>query len=1086
MLTSRLFGRPLACWILLGTVCFATPGLYTTRGLGDEGIEFFEAKIRPVLVGACYECHAAEAKQVHGGLLVDHKGGLLRGGDSGPSVVPGDVDESLLIGALRHETFEMPPKGKLPDEVINDFIQWIEMGAPDPRTEEKSIASAAMTLEEAKDYWAFQPLVEPQRPSVSQADWPLGEIDYFVLSRMESAGVKPVGPSDKRQWIRRANFDLIGLPPTPDEIEAFLADESPTAYATVIDRLLNSPHYGERWGRHWLDVARYAEDQAHTFAVKPNNSGYRYRDWVIEAFNSDMPYDRFVKLQIAADLVELDQEQRFQHLPALGFFGLGAQYYKNSDAERARADELDDRVDTLTRGFLGLTVSCARCHDHKYDPIPTQDYYSLAGVFQSCRLTNEPLVPEDEVKRYETAEKRLKDAEETVKETIAAEKQTASETQAGRLAEYLMAAWRQRQSRETEAPLTTEQLAEEQDLSELILKRWVQWMDNRDQQVHASFKPWLKAIAETDENNDTDETLEGKLREIAQSIQAELTLALDIRAGRRPSTASEESPTFESGKPRYASPVVTKKNPLIEVDVDVSDAKELYLVITDAGDGKSCDHADWIQPRLIGPGGEIKLTEQKWRQVHAGTGNVRVNKNYTGKPLRVGGVTFSEGIGAHAPCVIVYDLPEGTTRLQSRVGLDNSGTDQGGCGDGASVQFMVYTERPNDFDQIMSGKVKPGQAVLSLDQSALIDMALSDKGLFTADDKNLEKILPAESQKRLADRREELQQAKEAMPAEYPVAHVIAEAKPTDMPIFIRGNPASKGDVAPRRFLKVLAGEQPEAFSQGSGRLELAEAIASRDNPLTARVMVNRIWQQHFGRGLVGTPSNFGSLGESPTHPQLLDYLAWRFVQSGWSMKSLHREIMLSATYQLSSDHDPANAEIDAANRLLWRMNRRRLDVEAWRDSLLAVSGRLDRELGGPSTNLDSPENVRRTVYGKISRHELNALLRLFDFPDANITSEQRAATTVPQQQLFVLNSPFMIQQAKALADRLFTDGDRPREDQIQRAFLLLYGRPASEVEVHLGKAFLEGESPEDGKQLSRAAQYAQVLLGANEFAFID
>lgn len=1076
MLASRLLGRPLALWILLGTACFATPIK------GDEGIEFFEAKIRPVLVGACYECHAAESKQVHGGLLVDHKGGLLRGGDSGPSVVPGDVDESLLIGALRHETFEMPPKGKLPDEVIDDFVKWIEMGAPDPRTEEKSIASSAMTMDEAKEYWAFQPLAEPERPAVSQADWPLGEIDYFVLSRMESAGVKPVGPSDKRQWIRRATFDLIGLPPTPDEIEAFLADESPTAYATVIDRLLDSPHYGERWGRHWLDVARYAEDQAHTFAVKPNTSGYRYRDWVIEAFNSDMPYDRFVKLQIAADLVELDQEQRFKHLPALGFFGLGAQYYKNSDAEKARADELDDRVDTLTRGFLGLTVSCARCHDHKYDPIPTQDYYSLAGVFQSCRLTNEPLVPQEEVKRYETAEKRLKDAEETVKETIAAEKQTASEAQAVRLAEYLMAAWRQRQSRETESPLTTEQLAQEQDLSELILKRWIEWMDKKDQAVHASFKPWKQAVAAAD----GDEAVKGKLEEIAHSIQEELTLALDIRAGRRTPMASDESPTFETGKPRYASPVVTKKNPLIEVDVDVTAAKQLYLVITDAGDGRSCDHADWIQPRLVGSEGETKLTQQKWRQVHAGTGKVRVNKNYTGKPLRVGGVTFSEGIGAHAPCVIVYDLPEGTTRFQSRVGLDNSGTDQGGCGDGASVQFMVYTERPNDFDQIMNGKVKPGQPVLSKEQSALIDLALSDKGLFTVDDKNLEKILPADSRKRLADRREELQQAKEAMPAEYPVAHVIAEAKPTDMPVFIRGNPASKGDVAPRRFLKVLAGEQPEAFAQGSGRLELAEAIASRDNPLTARVMVNRIWQQHFGRGLVGTPSNFGSLGESPTHPQLLDYLAWRFVESGWSMKALHREIMLSATYRLSSDLDTTNAEIDADNRLLWRMNRRRLDVEAWRDALLAVSGRLDRELGGPSTNLDSLENVRRTVYGKISRHELNALLRLFDFPDANITSEQRAETTVPQQQLFVLNSPFMIQQAKALADRLFTEGDQSREDQIQQAFQLLYGRSASDVEVRLGKAFLEGESPDDGKQLSRAAQYAQILLGANEFAFID
>jgi cytochrome c553 len=1059
----------------------------------DEGIDFFESKIRPVLVRECYECHSAEGKQLQGGLLLDHQAGMLKGGDSGPAVTPGKVEGSLLIAALRHEGFEMPPKGKLPDEVINDFVRWVEMGAPDPRTDAVTVATQGMTLEEAAEHWAFKPLSSPQLPSVQESGWVIKPIDHFVLARLEAEGLRPVRQATKREWLRRATFDLTGLPPAPEEIAAFLSDESDSAYETVLERLLGSPHYGERWGRHWLDVARYAEDQAHTFAVKPSTSGYRYRDWVIDALNDDMPFDRFVKLQIAADLIDLDPSERFRHLPALGFFGLGAQYYKNSDAERAKADELDDRVDTLSRGFLGLTVSCARCHDHKYDAIPTQDYYSLAGVFQSCRLDDAALVPQAEVQAYQASQERIKAADEAVKKFLADNKRIAAESHALRLADYAVAARAlippadgvSAVKVEGDAIRKAAEEAKPNRLSPTILKRWVEWL--------ASSAPAAPKLVQNFISAKGDE-IPNAAAEVAEGLK----LALDVRAGRVPAPKATDSATGEAkkhdnGTPRYITPVLSKSNPIVDIDIDLTDAKELHLVIADAGDGKSCDHADWIEPRLIGPDGPIKLTDLKWKSAETGYGSINIDRNVSGQPLKVGGTAFANGIGTHAPSVIVFDLPAGVTRFQCKAGVDNGGSDQAQGDESATVQFRVYTERPNDQELIMAGQAKPDQGVLGEDHAELVRWALADKGLFRVSDDELAEALDGETKSEWEKMRAEQKAAKEAAVPQYPVAHVIAEAQVADMPVFIRGNPARKGEVAPRKFLSLLASVAPDPFRNGSGRLELAEAIASPANPLTPRVFVNRVWQQHFGRGLVGTPSNFGALGERPSHPELLDHLAGQFVASGGSIKQLHRDIMLSATYRSSSDWDAKAAEIDGDNRLLWRMNRRRLDVEAWRDSLLSVSGKLQRTFSGPSTELDAGDNVRRTVYGKVSRHELNGLLRLFDFPDANITSERRSETTVPQQQLFVLNSPFMVEQAKEVAERFFGDAETNPEAQIRAAYEVLYGRPASEEEVALGLDFLKGSRP-DGNEadkeseggLTRPQRYAQVLLGANEFTFID
>jgi mono/diheme cytochrome c family protein len=747
---------------------------------GSADVEFFEKKVRPVLVTHCFQCHGNGKSK--GGLSLASRETLLKGGDTGPAVVSNLPAKSLLIQAIRYDgETRMPPKKKLPDDAIADLTAWVERGTPWPTAPAGGDgirqAGAAITAAD-RAFWSFQPIADPPVPEVKDKTWPRKPLDHFVLAKLETSGLRPVRPADKHALLRRVTFDLTGLPPTLAEIDAFLRDSSPDAFALVVDRLLASPHYGERWGRYWLDVARYGEDQAHTFQARVFPNGYRYRDWVVQALNDDMPYDRFVIEQIAGDL--LPNGNRTEHLAALGFFALGPHYYLDGAARKfVEATELDDRIDTLTRGFLGLTVSCARCHDHKFDPISQSDYYSLAGVFQSTKYEEVPLGTPEVVEGYKKSQDRI----------------------------------------------------------------------NAQQK---------------------------KIRDFVQ--------------------------------------------------------------------------------------------------------------------------TKGKGQGAN--------------------GLDEA------------------------------------------------------------------------QQKELAALRKELKKLQGAAPPKPPVIHTLAEGQPADLHVYLRGNPDKEGELAPRRFLRIVAGDQPPPFQQGSGRLELARTIASPKNPLTARVLVNRVWQHHFGKGLVGTPSNFGKLGDRPTHPELLDHLATRFIASGWSMKALHREILLSATYQMSCDLDERNSAVDPANRLLWRMNRQRLDVEAWRDALLVASGELDGRVGGPPADLGDIGNKRRTLYGKVSRHNLDSLLRLFDFPDPNITSGSRPVTIVPLQQLFVLNSEFMISRARGLAALLAAE-ENDDAGRIRKAFVRLYGRPATERDMRLGLAFLH--SPEDENQsggtkavLSRWQQYAQVLLSANEFTFID
>lgn len=872
--------------------------LFVVQGIARaddaDKIAFFEAKIRPVLVENCLKCHG-ETKQ-NGKLRLDSKSGVLKGGISGPAVVPGKARESLLIKAIRHADpdLAMPSKEKkLSDAIIADFEKWIDAGAADPRDGKQPAVAEGIDWKKARAFWSFQPPKMPTVPAVQNTAWAKTPIDRFILAKLEAQNLTPVRAAGKRELIRRATFDLTGLPPTPEEVDAFLKDTSADSFAKVVDRLLASPHYGERWGRYWLDVARYAEDQAHTFAVVPNTNAWRYRDWVIDALNEDMPYDRFVRLQIAADIIEKDDAARIKHLPALGLFGLGAQYYKNTDAAKAAADELDDRVDTLTRGFLGLTVSCARCHDHKFDPIPQIDYYSLAGIFTSCKLSNLPLGDSAKVKRMEETQARIKKLDADVKEFLRKEKAQRAEAKVEELPKYLLASWKYQSAKQKNPKASVNEIAKSEMVDAAVLSRCVKFV--------------------------------------------------------------EKAPVgFE---------MMRKTN----------------------------------------------LPEQ--------------------------------------------DIVAAASMMQKQ------------------VRSMIGQKGKLD-------KMK---------QELLNNLFYADNSVFQLSDAQVRALLPDAKKKQLDEMSTmlaSLQKSDDAKPL--PIAHGLAETTPANMKVFLRGNPAKPGEEAPRRFLKVLAGDEPAKFTQGSGRLELANAIASRDNPLTARVIVNRVWQYHFGRAIVGTPSNFGELGERPSHPELLDYLAVHFMDTGWSFKKLHREIMLSSVYQLSSERDDKNFTIDGDNRWLWRMNRRRLDVESWRDAMLAASGKLDPKLGGPTTNLAAVENNRRTVYAKISRHDLNYLLRLFDFPDANITSERRTETTVPQQQLFVLNSPFVIETAKAFAARIQKEAPTDAE-RVQRAFALAFGRPASAEESQLFVSFLQGQDTEPmANRLSRLERVAQILIGSNEFMYVD
>jgi len=723
-------------------IAFAIPSANATEPTKQQ-LDFFEAKIRPVLVANCYKCHSHEAPKLKGGLSVEFREPLLTGGENGPAIVPGDPEKSLLIKAIRYTDadLQMPPKDKkLPDDQIADFAKWVAMGAPDPRT----IQSAAIKYSASdRDHWAFKPIKKPAIPDVKEKDWLATPVDSFIVAKLEENGMRPAPVADKRTLIRRARFDLTGLAPTLAEVSDFLADTSPDAFAKVVDRLLASPRYGERWGRYWLDTARYSDTKGDVNNGREDFHfpyAWTYRDYVIRAFNEDKPYNRFILEQLAADKLATGSDH--SALAAMGFLTVGDHFGGKMN------DIYNDRIDVVTKGFLGLTVTCARCHDHKFDPIPTKDYYSLRGIFASS------VEPEDE--------------------------------------------------------------------------------------------PLLGTLNMT---------------------------------------------------PEYLA-FATKYNEL---------TKEL---------------------------GAVEAVKKGPKQ----------------KELRQKGIQL---------------------------------------------------------------------------RRELAELELND-------------------------------------PGSPPRAMSLMDArKPVDSPVFLRGEAENRGEVVPHRFLEILSGPTRPVFHNGSGRAELAAAIVSPGNPLTARVMVNRIWLHHFGEGIVTTPDDFGNRSDPPSHPELLDYLATRFVEDGWSVKKMHRLIMLSHVYQESSENNPRYAIQDPDNRLLWRGNIRRLEFEAVRDSLLALGGQLDTTMGGRPVNLGAtPYSRRRTIYGTIDRRNMPEVYNQFDFANPDITTGKRYETIVPQQALFMMNSPLVVEQARAIVNRPDFRNAHGEEERVKLLYDLIYQREPTPTEMKLGMEFIDDAPP--------------------------
>jgi hypothetical protein len=798
-----------------------------------EGIDFFENRIRPILVHSCYECHSGDPAKAKGHLVLDTHDGLRRGGDSGAPVVVGHADDSLLVEAIRYEGLEMPPKGKLPDEVIEDFVAWIEMGAPDPRSGKAANPKNKVDLAEAKRYWAFQPAKIRPAPALNDKGWSFVPLDDLVRAHQEQAGLSPVADADRTTLIRRLTFDLTGLPPTPEEIDAFVADKSGGALEYVVDRLLASPRFGERWGRHWLDVVRYGESTGKDRNL-PYRYAWRYRDYVIESFNQGKPFDRFIVEQLAGDLLPAkDAAEHDRLLVATGFLAIGPKGVNVKQPEQFEMDQIDDQIDVTTRALLGLTVACARCHDHKFDPIPTNDYYALAGIFHSTE-TYSGIAPG----------KKTGNDRRLLALNVAATQQTATPQQ------------------------LEEQKSREQEIGRL---------EGRIDAIKAAQK---------------------------QSRQAQ-------KRNRRGRQQPQQNP--------YVAPIDPKK------------------------------------------------TRQQIKEVQ----------------------------------------------------------------------------------------------------------------------ERLDKL--------------------ESVPLVGELAMGVREAgAPANCRLLERGELDKRGPEVPRGVLTVLKTQQSAQIPpRHSGRLELAHWIASRDNPLTARVMVNRVWEHLLGQGLVDTVDNFGALGNEPSNPELLDLLAVQFMKDNWSVKKLIRSIVLSRTYRLSSAHDEANFLRDPANRLLWRVEPRRLDAEEIRDAMLSASGQLDLTppTGSPMLELDNAQVTgvkkmqagnRRSVYLPVPRGAVPDTLQVFDMADPNLIFGKRDVTTVPTQALYLMNNPFVLRQAEQMARRVLNQPQLDQPARIAWAYRVAIGRPPTPSESGKVRQFLndyhkslDAVEKKGNPQVAAWTCFCQTLFAVGEFRYV-
>lgn len=939
----RLVGRFLGLFLVL---LLPSPGLRAQSTA--EGAEFFETKIRPLLSEHCFACHGSRIQTA--GLDLSTKAGFFKGGENGPVVSQGDPENSRLIHVVGYQDkIKMPPTGKLTDQEISNLTSWVRSGAWWP--DEKSLPSSLPASEpghegpkyskEQQGFWSFQPVKVSSPPVVQRKDWAKTPIDNFILARLEKEGLEPARPADKLTLLRRATFDLTGLPPTEREFQDFLSDDSPQAFDKVVERLLASERYGERWGRHWLDVARYGDSTGGDEDYKIPHA-WRYRDYVITAFNRDLPYDKFIMEQLAGDMLPAGKpgDVNVNGIVATGFLALGPKMLSEQDKPKVFYDIVDEQIDVTSRAFMGLTIACARCHDHKFDPISTKDYYSLASIFASTKqlsklegITSQlyfaPLVPSEVAERYEEHQKKIAAKKEAIDETIETEANRYAARLRPRLADYMVAA-----RRVYAGGKPAEELARESGLDLAVLEKWVTFLKPNEE-----VRPYLERWHGVSESSANEVAREYQTQFEATSHEREEMLSKwkeSVAAAVKEKMPPPEKPKFQAGKNRFFSEVSFEKGP--------------------------------------------------------------------------------------------FALPE----------------------------------------------------------------------------KDPEKIYSPESNERLAILRREMEELKQTSPPEPPMASAVAEGTVVQQHVLVRGNPKSLGPEVAKRFPFILAGDRQPEITQGSGRLQLARWLTDPKHPLPARVMANRIWQWHFGEALVRTPSNFGLMGERPTHPELLDYLAGRFVESGWSIKAMHRLIMSSSAYQMSSQVSRKSAATDPSNRFWSHFSSRRLDVEELREALLALDGSLDLTMGGTlqsgsgyekendpvlRVSLDPDTSRRRTVYLPLRRSNLPALLTLFDFPDATSTSEGRMSTNVAPQALYMMNGKFVAERSQSFAKFLLSDVNSTDAQRLQRAYVLTLTRKPTAHEIEAALAYISvAEHKDAGADARQKAwqSFCRILMASNEFIYVD
>ena len=1166
--TRRRGDRPIH---FLGALILVFAGLSsgTTRGSDLKSADFFEKEIRPMLVEKCYKCHGAG--KVRGGLNLTGRAFLLKGGDNGPAAVPGKPKESLIVEAVEHRgELKMPPNGKLSATEIDHLKHWVSIGLPWPDTPAKSPSKPAsgsdltqVSESTSLTWWSFQPLRKAPPPTTKDRIWPRSEVDRFILADLEAKGLKPAPPVDKPTLLRRAAFDLTGLPPTPREIESFLADTSPDAFARVVDRLLASPAYGERWGRHWLDVVRYAD--ARDLIQLPAGSDFRevwrYRDWVVEAFNRDMSYADFVRYQIAGDLMPPSRPGGINKdgLVATGLLAIADFVPGDVDKDLMIADYVNDEVDVVGKAFLGLSIACARCHDHKFDPISAEDYYALAGIFFSTRLIpgpvpgNTPLVRVPLLATDELAKLHARDATDKRRRTELEQElpdaiDRAYLTVVRRLitdetSRYFLTACEYRNQMTASAKRSLGELARQRVLQESLLTAWVDFLGKIGKQPLADLHPILS------------DAMAGKLVGPALKQAAdELQQALARYASRQ---SAEFARSTDGGQQLVRDCVLRFRadDPRVQTDSSARvlrwpNRSDLPLDASSAGTGpikttaKINGHTKTVLrfdgrallqvPREVPSTGSLFVVFQTAKTATGGQRLLGWEDSNVGKhglslmlePGALSAILRNNGQSGDVvdrrpstefQTVCVTWGPKGTTlhrngvAVGSQKGIDAVSSDPsikslnlGGPGSGNAARFQgdlaevrvyrrqlddltrkeVETELHHAWFESTETHAIPRDAVADL-----FDELLSARGPFWLAADARTAALPKEERSRLDAMRRELDVLKSKKPLEIPEAVVVQDGGPKgtrhegfkDATVFIRGNHKRPGKTVPRGFPRVLTGGHPIRITEGSGRRQLADWLTRPDHPLTARVMINRVWQHHFGEGLVRTTNDFGKRGDFPSNLALLDDLAARFIESGWSLKSMHRLIMLSSSYQQSSRADAEALARDPENRLFGRMERQRLDAEAIRDSLLSVAGRLDCRRGGPGfLDLNVP---RRTLYLMSVRTgpSVSDFGRLFDRADPGSIVAERGQSIVAPQALFFLNDPFVIEQSRALAARLAREEPGDIAARIQRLYVLVLGRPPTQAEIDLGRRMLAPD-----RDIDPWVNYCQIIFSTNEFLYID